>query len=200
MQLVLASGNKGKLAEIKALCAPLGIEVVTAASLGFTEEVAETGDTFEDNARLKAVAVSQALGRPALADDSGLVVEALDGAPGVHSARYAGEHADDAANNAKLLAELAEVPKERRGAAFVCVMLCRRPDGAELMARGRLEGRIALAPAGEGGFGYDPVFELPQRGITVAQLGPGEKNAISHRGQALGELAQGVKEFLLGEA
>ena len=193
---MLASGNRGKLAEIKALCAPLGIEVVTAAELGFTEDVPETGATFEDNARLKAVAVSQALGRPALADDSGLVVAALDGAPGVHSARYAGGHADDAANNAKLLAALEGVPVEKRGAAFVCVMLCRRPDGAELIASGRLEGRIAPAPAGAGGFGYDPVFELPERGLTVAQLGPGRKNAISHRGQALRELAKGLGEFL----
>jgi len=194
----LASGNQGKQAEIAALCAPMGIEVVTAAELGFTEEVPETGESFEDNARLKAVAVSQALGRPALADDSGLVVEALDGAPGVHSARYAGPGADDAANNAKLLAALEGVPPERRGAAFVCVMLCRRPYGAELIASGRLEGRIAIEPAGEAGFGYDPVFELPERGLTVAQLEPGAKNAISHRGQALRELAAGIKEFLQG--
>ena len=198
MQLVLASSNRGKLAEIAALCSPLGIEVVTAADLGFDREVPETGDTFEANARLKAAAVSAALGRPALADDSGLVVAALGGAPGVYSARYAGPGADDAANNAKLLAELAGVPPEKRGAAFECVMLCRRPDGAELMAAGRLEGRIALAPAGEGGFGYDPVFELPGRGLTVAQLGPGEKNAISHRGQALRKLAKGLKDFLGG--
>ncbi|MCF8034310.1 MAG: XTP/dITP diphosphatase [Desulfarculaceae bacterium] len=198
LELVLASGNPGKLAEIKALCAPMGIEVVTAASLGFTEDVAETGDTFEDNARLKAVAVSQALGRPALADDSGLVVAALDGAPGVHSARFAGEQADDAANNAKLLDALKDVAPEERGAAFVCVMLCRRPDGAELIASGRLEGRIANQPAGQGGFGYDPVFWLPEPGITVAQLEPGRKNAISHRGQALRELAQGLGEFLGG--
>ena len=106
MELVLASSNQGKLAEIRAICAPWGIQVVTAASLGFTQDVPETGDTFEDNARLKAVAVSQALNRPALADDSGLVVEALNGAPGVHSARYAGEHGDDAANSAKLLTEM----------------------------------------------------------------------------------------------
>lgn len=198
MELVLASSNPGKLAEIKAICAPWGIEVVTAASLGFTEEVPETGDTFEANARLKAVAVSEALGRPALADDSGLVVEALGGAPGVHSARYAGPGCNDAANSAKLLAEMAGVPPNKRAAAFVCVMLCRRPDGAELVARGRLEGRIAPAPEGQGGFGYDPVFWLPERGLTVAQLGAAGKNAISHRGQALGRLARGLKEFLGG--
>ncbi|MBU4565668.1 MAG: XTP/dITP diphosphatase [Desulfarculus sp.] len=198
MELVLASNNQGKLAEIKAMCAPWGIQVVTAASLGFTEEVAETGDTFEDNARLKAVAVSEALGRPALADDSGLVVEALNGAPGVHSARYAGEHGDDAANSAKLLTEMIGVPPVKRAAAFVCVMLCRRPDGAELVAQGRLEGRIAPAPAGHNGFGYDPVFLLPERGLTVAQLSAADKNAISHRGQALAKLAQDLRGFLGG--
>ncbi|MBU1156106.1 MAG: XTP/dITP diphosphatase [Proteobacteria bacterium] len=198
MELVLATGNRGKLAEIEAMCAPWGIEVVTAASLGFTEDVAETGDTFEDNARLKAVAVSQALNRPALADDSGLVVEALNGAPGVHSARYAGEHGDDAANSAKLLTEMIGVPPQQRAAAFVCVMLCRRPDGAELVARGRLQGRIAPAPAGHNGFGYDPVFLLPDRGLTVAQLSAADKNAISHRGQALAKLAQELRGFLGG--
>ncbi len=199
MELVLASSNRGKLAEIQALCAPWGIRVVTAASLGFSEEVAETGETFEANARLKAAAVSRALGRPALADDSGLVVSALGGAPGVHSARYAGEHGDDAANCAKLLAELRDVPPNNRAAAFVCVMLCRRPDGAELVARGRLEGRIAPEPAGRNGFGYDPVFLLPERGLTVAQIPAAEKNAISHRGQALRELARGLGEFLGGQ-
>jgi XTP/dITP diphosphohydrolase len=198
MELVLATNNQGKLAEIKAICAPWGIEVVTAASLGFTQEVAETGDTFEDNARLKAVAVCQALNRPALADDSGLVVEALGGAPGVHSARYAGEHGDDAANSAKLLSEMMGVPPDKRAAAFVCVMLCRRPDGAELVARGLLEGRIAPAPAGHNGFGYDPVFLLPQSGQTVAQLSAADKNAISHRGRALAKLARELRGFLGG--
>jgi len=198
VELVLASGNPGKLAEIKAICAPWGIEVVTAASLGFTDEVPETGETFEDNARLKAAAVCRALGRPVLADDSGLVVEALDGAPGVHSARYAGEHGDDAANCAKLLTAMLGVPPARRAAAFVCVMLCRRPDGAELVATGRLEGRIAPAPAGHNGFGYDPVFFLPERGLTVAQIPAAEKNAISHRGRALAHLARELRGFLGG--
>jgi len=198
VELVLASGNPGKLREIRALCRPLGIKVRTARELGFSDEVAETGDTFEENARLKAAAVCQALGRPALADDSGLAVAALGGAPGVHSARFAGPQADDAANTAKLLAALKGVPLERRAAAFVCVMVCRRPGGAELVARGRLEGRIALQPAGYNGFGYDPVFELPGRGVTVAQLRAEEKNAISHRGQALASLAAGLKEFLAG--
>ena len=195
MELVLASNNKGKLLEIKALCEPFGIKVRTASELGFTEDVEETGDTFEDNARLKAVAVAEALGRPALADDSGLVVDALGGAPGVHSARYAGEH-DDAANNRKLLAEVAKVPEEKRQAAFVCSMICRKPDGAEIKAEGRLEGVITLDPAGENGFGYDPVFLLPEKGLTSAQISREEKNAVSHRGNALRALMEKLPGFL----
>lgn len=195
-RIVLASANQGKLREMMAICRPLGVEVVSAAELGFVDEVAETGESFADNARLKAAAVSQALHLPALADDSGLVVAALGGAPGVHSARYAGAHGDDAANCAKLMAAMAGLPPEKRGAAFVCVMVCRRPDGAEIVAEGRLEGRIALAPAGQNGFGYDPVFELPARGCTVAQLAAEEKNAISHRGQALRGLAARLSDFL----
>jgi XTP/dITP diphosphohydrolase len=198
MEIALASANQGKRREIEALLAPLGIVVRTAAELGFTEDVPETGDTFADNALIKARAVAQALGRPALADDSGLTVEALGGAPGVLSARYAGPGATDAQRNAKLLKELAGIPPERRGAAFVCVMACVRPDGATLTSEGRLEGRIALAPAGNNGFGYDPVFELPERGLTVAMLEPAEKNAISHRGRALVALAPRIKDFLTG--
>lgn len=196
MRLVLASANKGKQREIAAICAPMGIEVVTAADMGFTEDVPETGDTFEANARLKAVAVSEALNLPALADDSGLVVDALDGAPGIHSARYAGGHGDDKANNFKLMAELADVPEQKRTAAFVCVMVCHRPDGAEIVTTGRLEGRIAFEPAGESGFGYDPVFFLPDQGQTVAQIGADAKNAISHRGQAVRALAEKIEHFL----
>lgn len=195
MRLVLASTNPGKRREIEALLAPLGIGVATAAELGFTEEIAETGDTFQENARLKACAVARALGLPALADDSGLAVQALGGAPGVYSARYAGG-GGDAANNAKLLAEMAGTPPERRGAAFICVMVCCRPDGRILQTQGRLEGRIALAADGQGGFGYDPVFELPQRGLTVARLSTEEKNAVSHRGQALRAMVAQIEEFL----
>lgn len=196
MRLALASANPGKLREIQALLTPLGLTVATAAELGFSEDVEETGATFAENAQLKACAVARALQLPALADDSGLAVEALDGRPGVLSARYAGPGADDAQRNAKLLEELAGVPEERRGAAFVCVMACCRPDGRVLLSEGRLEGRIALAPRGQGGFGYDPVFELPGRGLTVAMLSTGEKNAISHRGRALAGLAPGLREFL----
>lgn len=196
MELVLASNNQGKLREIGQILEPMGIAVKTAAQAGFTEDVEETGDTFEANAKLKACTVAQALGLPALADDSGLAVEALDGAPGVYSARYAGPGASDADRSAKLLRELDQVPPEKRGAAFVCVMACCLPSGQALTAEGRLEGRIALQPAGENGFGYDPVFELPERGCTVAQLSADEKNAISHRGRALRSLAKNLKPFI----
>lgn len=196
MELVLASNNQGKLREIGQMLEPLGIAVKTAAQAGFTDEVEETGDTFEANARLKACTVARALGLPALADDSGLTVEALDGAPGIYSARYAGPGASDADRSAKLLKELDQVPPEKRGAAFVCVMACCLPSGQVLTTEGRLGGRIALEPAGENGFGYDPVFELPERGCTVAQLTAEEKNAISHRGRALRQLAQDLEQFL----
>ena len=196
MELVLASNNAGKRREIAALLEPLGIRVRTAAELGFLEDIEETGETFAANARLKACAVAAALGLPTLADDSGLAVEALDGRPGVYSARYAGTPHDDAANNAKLLAELAGVPPERRGAAFVCAMVCCLPDGRVLTTQGRLAGRIGLAPRGANGFGYDPLFELPERGQTTAQLSTAEKNDISHRGQALRAMVDKIRDFL----
>jgi len=196
LELVLASNNQGKLREIGQMLEPMGIAVKTAALAGFTEEVEETGDTFEANARLKACTVAQALSLPTLADDSGLTVEALDGAPGVYSARYAGPNASDADRSAKLLRELEKVPPEKRGAAFVCVMACCLPSGKVLVTEGRLEGRIALEPAGNNGFGYDPVFELPERSCTLAQLAAEEKNAISHRGRALRKLVQNLEHFL----
>ncbi len=196
MELVVATSNRGKLREIAAILQPLGIQVVPAAERGFRRHIPETGTTFAENALLKARTVAQALGLPALADDSGLVVEALDGAPGVHSARYAGPGADDQQRNAKLLAALQGLPPEKRGAAFVCVMACCRPDGACITAEGRLEGRIATAPAGKHGFGYDPVFQLPQRGLTLAQLTPQEKNDISHRARALAALSRKLVDFL----
>ena len=196
MVLVLATSNKGKVREIQAILEPYGIRVRTAAQMGFDEDIPETGTTFADNAQIKARAAAQALGLPALADDSGLVVKALGGRPGVYSARYAGPEADDAANNRKLLQELGDTPPEQRGAAFVCVMACCKPAGGVLLAKGTLSGRIALAPAGSGGFGYDPVFELPEMGLTAAQLEPEQKNAVSHRARALANLAGRLPGFL----
>ena len=185
-RLVLASGNAKKLAELAAIVADFGLEVVPQREFGVPDAV-EDGDTFEANALTKARHASRLTGLPAVADDSGLAVAALDGAPGVYSARYAGESADDDANNAKLLAALDGVTDRR--AHYVCVIaFVRDADDAEpIVCRGEWHGEIATAPRGDGGFGYDPLFVVPERGLTAAELDPAEKNRISHRGQALAE-------------
>lgn len=187
---VLASANEGKRRELAALVSPLGIELVTQRELGLAG-AEETACSFVENALLKARAAA-ACGLPALADDSGLVVDALHGAPGVRSARYAGPMADDAANVARLLDELHGVADEARAAHFVCVLVALRTadDPDPLIARGAWQGRIARVPRGDDGFGYDPVFELPALGLTAAELPPERKNAISHRGQALAALGR----------
>lgn len=187
---VLASANEGKRRELAALVSPLGIELVSQRELGFAG-ADETACSFVENALLKARAAA-ACGLPALADDSGLVVDALHGAPGVRSARYAGPQADDSANIARLLAELGGVPDEARAAHFVCVLVALRAvdDPDPLIARGIWRGRIARAPRGHEGFGYDPVFELPALGLTAAELPAARKNAISHRGEALAALGR----------
>jgi XTP/dITP diphosphohydrolase len=189
MQVVLASSNRGKLKEIQALLAPLHVRVLPQTALA-VPEVEETCPTFVENALLKARNAARFTGLPALADDSGLEVEALGGAPGVYSARYAGPHADDAANVAKLLEALAGFSLEERSARFRCVLVFLRHalDPSPLIAEGTWEGVIAEEPRGEGGFGYDPVFYLPPLKRTAAELTPQEKNALSHRGQALRQL------------
>ncbi len=192
-RVVLASGNAGKAREITALLAPAGIEVVSQAAFGI-EPAEETAATFIENALIKARHAAAGSGLPAIADDSGLVVDALSGAPGIHSARYSGS-GDDAANNLKLLAALGTLPPERRGARFVCVaVLLRHPaDPLPLVCEGRWEGSIALAARGDGGFGYDPLF-LPRGDTrTAAQLPPQEKSRLSHRGQAFAALLAGLR-------
>jgi len=193
--VILATRNKGKIAELTRMLEGFQIEVRGLDAFPEIAEVEETGTTFEENARLKAEAVSRATGLVAVADDSGLEVDALGGAPGVFSARYAGDGADDAANNAKLLRELAGEPPEKRTARFRCVMLAAAPNGEELMASGTWEGMIAEAPRGEGGFGYDPVFCDPKLGRAAAELTRDEKNARSHRGKALKALMGSWPEF-----
>ena len=187
MKLVLASGNAGKLAELRDLLAGSGVELIAQSELGIGD-AEETGSTFVENAVLKARHAARASGMAALADDSGLCVDALGGAPGLYSARYAGVHGDNAANNAKLLRELDGVPDAQRAAHFTCVLaLLRRADDPDpIIATGRWPGRVLDAPRGEHGFGYDPVF-LPDDGggLGSAELEPALKNRISHRGQAL---------------
>ena len=184
--LVAATGNAGKLAELGRLLEGLGWEVVAQSAFG-VEPPPEDGLTFVENAILKARHAAARTGRPALADDSGLVVDALQGAPGIHSARYAGPGADDAANNEKLLGALAGVPAAERAARFECAVVWMRDprDPVPLIARGTWTGRVLDAPRGTNGFGYDPLFLDPAAGCTAAELPPERKDALSHRGQAL---------------
>jgi XTP/dITP diphosphohydrolase len=193
MKVVLATGNAGKQREFAALLAPLGIELLLQSALGI-EPAEETGTTFEANALLKAHHAAAHARLPALADDSGLEVDALGARPGVYSARYAGPGATDEDNNALLVRELAGVPAGRRSARYRCVLALVRSgdDPAPLLAEGSWEGRIALAPAGSGGFGYDPWFIPEGHAVTAAQLPADTKNALSHRGKALRALVAGL--------
>lgn len=188
-ELVLASDNQGKLKELTALLSDSGFGVVGQGDLGVTP-AEETGETFVENAILKARNAARQTGRPAIADDSGIEVDALKGAPGVYSARFAGDHATDSANVAKLLSQLADVQLEDRKARFRCLMvyLRRADDPAPLICEGTWSGQITATPSGENGFGYDPVFWVPEEGCTAAELNPARKNALSHRAQALKKL------------
>lgn len=188
-QLVLASGNAGKLSEIQNALADFGVELISQKTLGVTDAI-ENGLSFVENAIIKARHAAAITGLPALADDSGLEVDYLNGAPGIYSARYAGEGATDADNNQKLLAALKDVPAEQRTARFVCVLVYMRHanDPMPLICQGSWQGCILEQPEGDGGFGYDPLFFVPDLNTTAARLSKAEKNAISHRGQALAEL------------
>lgn len=189
-RLVLATGNRGKIREIRDLLSGLSVEVLTRDGFDAWPELEETGDTFEENAAVKAVTLSGWAGIPALADDSGLEVKALGGAPGVMSARYAGMQGDDDANIARLLEEMEGVPADERGARFVCVLVLASTDGRTLEVRETCEGAVTTAPRGELGFGYDPVFLPAGMDRTMAELSLAEKNAISHRGKALRRLRE----------
>ena len=193
MKVILASQNQHKLVELSAILSQLGFEIALESEYGLHVDVDETGTTFEENSLLKAEAVMKASGMPVLADDSGLMVDALDGAPGVYSARY-GHKSSDAERIAYLLENLKDGPAERRTAKFVCVITCLWPDGREIVARGECPGRILYEKHGAGGFGYDPVFYLPEYGMTYAELPPEKKNEISHRGNALREFVRLYKE------
>ena len=188
-RIVLASGNRGKLEEFSHLLGDSGLDVVAQGELG-VDDIEEIGLSFVENALLKARHAARVTGLPALADDSGLCVDHLHGAPGLYSARYAGLHGDNAANNARLLRELDGVPTERRGAFFICVLVLLRhaDDPAPLVAEGRWHGRVLEAPRGDGGFGYDPLFLPHGHTLAAAELHKTLKNRISHRGQALAQL------------
>ena len=196
MKFVLATQNPKKLKEMDMILKTLGVEVVSEAELGLTLEVEETGETFEANARLKAKAVMEATGLPAIAGDSGLCVDALGGAPGVYSARYGGEGLDDAGRYQLLLNALRG--QTNRAAHFHTTIVCAFPNGDELVVDGDCAGTIAFVPMGEGGFGYDPVFFVPELRKTFSQLTAEEKAAISHRGKALRELKGALENYLKG--
>ena len=187
-KIVMASSNPGKIREIARILADLGAEIVPQSEFGVSD-ADETGTTFVENALIKARHAADATGLPAIADDSGLSVDALDGAPGVYSARYSGSDASDESNNQKLLAALDGVAAEDRGAAFHCVACFVSPaDDEPLIAEGEWRGSILEAPRGDGGFGYDPLFLDPESGVASAELTPAQKNARSHRGKALRRL------------
>ena len=191
MELVIATTNQGKLREIKELLKGSGLRIKSLAGFPGCPDVVEDGATFRENALKKARAVAEYTGRLALADDSGLEVDALDGAPGVFSARFSGRDADDLKNNKRLLRLMRDVPDEKRGAQFVCVLALAGPEGSgvrEKVIRGVVRGKVAREMRGPRGFGYDPLFFYSRAGRTFAELAPEEKNAVSHRGKALKKL------------
>ncbi len=197
-KLLIATNNPGKFREFQQLLESCGWELVAPGDLGIDIDVEESGQTYAENARIKATAYAKASGLVALADDSGIEVDALDGRPGVHSARYGGPGLSDADRVQLLLRELTDVPDDRRTARFRAVIAIATPDGEVRYAEGVVEGRIGHEPRGENGFGYDPVFVLPDRGLTTAQLSPEEKNRVSHRGRAAERAKAILKEMLHG--
>lgn len=195
MDFLIATHNLKKRDELQRILSPLGLRVLTADEAGVDlTDVEETGTTFAENALLKACSGAKEGNMPCIADDSGLCVDALDGAPGVYSARYAGEHGNDAKNNEKLLEALSDVPPEQRTAQFVSCVACVFPDGRELTVQGEVKGVIGYAPKGENGFGYDPLFYVGER--SFAQFTAEEKDAVSHRGNALRGLAKELPKYL----
>jgi XTP/dITP diphosphohydrolase len=197
-RIVLGTHNPGKLAELRRILAAshVDVDVVDLGEYPDMPEVAETGRTFTENALLKARAVAAHTGLPAVADDSGLCVDALNGMPGVLSARWSGRHGDDEANLRLLLAQLADVPADRRAAHFACVAALVLPSGAEHVTEGTVHGWLTDAPRGTNGFGYDPIFVPDSSGLTTAQMPPAEKDAVSHRGKALRALAPVIAALL----
>lgn len=195
-RIVFATGNPGKIREIREILADFGVEVVSMKDAGIQLEIAEDGKTFAENALIKARTVCDASGEITMSDDSGLVVDALDGEPGIYSARWLGETTSYDVKNAEILHRLEGVPEEQRSARFVCAVACVFPDGTELTSEGVFEGRIGYEAKGENGFGYDPIFYVPSEGRYSAELSPEEKNSMSHRGQALRKMKEQLRAYL----
>ena len=198
-KLLLATRNKGKIIEFQRILeaiAPGEIELISLDSFPNLGDVEETGESFEENALLKATQMCRESGLAAIADDSGICIDALGGAPGIYSARWAGDHGNDQANNEKVLSQLKDVPADARGAHFRCVAALALPDGRTLTEEGRFEGKILISPMGENGFGYDPIFKPSGFEISSAQMSPEQKDSLSHRGKALRALAPHAIELL----
>lgn len=195
-KIIFATGNEGKMKEIRLILEDLGVEILSLKDTGIAFDIEENGETFEENAVIKAKAVMQATGALVLADDSGLEIDYLNGEPGVYSARYLGEDTSYRIKNQNLIERLGGVPDEKRTARFVCVIAAAFPDGRVLTARGTIEGMIGYEERGEGGFGYDPIFWLPECGCSTAELTMEKKNELSHRGKALRAMKEEIKKAL----
>ena len=196
MKLIFATGNENKMREIRQIFGSFGYEILSMKEAGIKIDIVEDGTSFQENALIKARAVHEASGALVLADDSGLEIDALGKEPGIYSARYMGEDTSYDIKNANLIERVKDVPEDRRGARFICAVAAVLPDGRSLVQTGVMEGRVAYAPAGENGFGYDPIFFLPQYGKTSAEISPEQKNAISHRGQALRMMKTALEAML----
>lgn len=196
MKIIFATGNKAKLREVREIVADLGIEVVSMKDAGIDVEIIEDGKTFAENALIKARTVCAACGEVTMSDDSGLVIDALNGEPGILSARYMGEDTSYHVKNMNLVGRLEGVPEKDRSARFVCAIACVFPDGRELTCQETFEGIIGYEEKGENGFGYDPIFYVPEKGCYSAELAPEEKNAVSHRGKALRAMRRKLEEVL----
>ena len=194
-KIIFATGNEGKMKEIRLILEDLGVEILSLKDTGIAFDIEENGETFEENAVIKAKAVMQETGALVLADDSGLEIDYLHGEPGVYSARYLGEDTSYRIKNQNLIERLEGVPDEKRTARFVCVIAAAFPDGRVLTARGTIEGMIGYEERGEGGFGYDPIFWLPECGCSTAELTMEKKNELSHRGKALRAMKEEIKKL-----
>lgn len=195
-RIIFATSNEGKMKEVRMILADLGLEILSMKEAGILADIVEDGKTFEENACIKAGQIQKLAGGIVLADDSGLEVDYLDGAPGIYSARYMGEDTSYDIKNQAIIDKLADAKGEERSARFVCAIAAALPDGRILTTRGTIEGQIGYEIVGDGGFGYDPIFYLPERGMTTAQLSPEEKNQISHRGKALEAMKEKLREEL----